>query len=458
LASFPGPKLYGGSDIPWIIHAFRGDWPRKWTELHNKYGPIVRVGVSELSFTNPAAWSDIYGQQPGLRAMEKSGGSSSEGFGTQNIVNADAKTHPRQRRVLSYAFGDKALREREGLIAQYVDLLMKRLHDKAASDDTVDITAWFNYTTFDILGDLAFSESFHCLENSRYHPWILMKISNMKMVVWKNLVNRYVPVLGSLMRLFATEVMAQSDEVIRLSKRRASQRLTLETSRPDFMTHMLQHSNERNGMTTAEVEANAYVLIIAGSETTATLLTGAVFYLLLNPAALARLVKEIRSSFSAEADITDAAVSKLPYLSAVFNETFRLYPPVDGASNRVVPEGGAFIDGQFVPGGTRVGIPVTAAYQCRHYFRKPNLFIPERWSDRAYDSDEKAVLQPFGVGPRNCIGRTLAYMEMRLIMSRLLWNFDIELLPGQKNWSDQKLFILWDKGPLNIRLNAVERK
>lgn len=452
LARFPGPKLYGGSDIPFVIHSFRGDWPRKWTELHKKYGSIIRVGINELSFINAQAWNDIYGQRTAYGQMEKIGGSSSEAFATKNIINADQKTHARQRRVLAYAFSDKALGEQEYIVKQYVDLLMKRLGEKAASDSVIDVTAWFSYTTFDILGDLAFGESFDCLKNSTYHPWIDMKLSNMKMVVWKNIINAYVSLPNMFVKLVPKKVLNQSNENIRLSKEKVHRRLALDTDRPDFMTHILRNNGREAAMTTAEIESNAYILIIAGSETTATILCGALYLLLRNPIVLVKLTDKIRSSFTHEEDINFAAVSRLPYLLAVFNEAFRLYPPVDGGPNRIVPAGGVPIGGCFVPGGTHVGLTQTAAYLSESNFKNPHLFVPERWLDSAYDSDIKTILQPFSVGPRNCIGRNLAYMEMRLIMGRLLWNFDVELMPGQEDWLNQKLFIVWEKSPLKVKL------
>lgn len=61
-------------------------------------------------------------------------------------------------------------------------------------------------------------------------------------------------------------------------------------------------------------------------------------------------------------------------------------------------------------------------------------------------------MQPFSFGPRNCIGRNLAYAEMRTIMARLVFNFDLTLAPESKNWLDQKIYNLWQKPPLMVHL------
>jgi len=107
-----------------------------------------------------------------------------------------------------------------------------------------------------------------------------------------------------------------------------------------------------------------------------------------------------------------------------------------------------------------------ATYRSATNFHEPDRFAPERWlepDDLDYDirfaSDDKAALKPFAYGTRDCIGKNLAYSEMRLIMSRLLWNFDVELVEGYENWIDgQNVFTIHQKGPLEIRLSRVQRE
>lgn len=72
------------------------------------------------------------------------------------------------RRNLSSGFSEKALRDQEYIIMKYVDLLMQRLHENS-ENGPVDMAKWFNFATFDIIGDLTFGESFGCLEKSELH-------------------------------------------------------------------------------------------------------------------------------------------------------------------------------------------------------------------------------------------------------------------------------------------------
>ena len=62
-------------------------------------------------------------------------------------------------------------------------------------------------------------------------------------------------------------------------------------------------------------------------------------------------------------------------------------------------------------------------------------------------------MKPFSYGPRDCIGKNLAYSEMRLIVARTLYRFDVDLAPGQEEWhSSQNAHLVWNKAPLNITL------
>lgn len=84
-------------------------------------------------------------------------------------------------------------------------------------------------------------------------------------------------------------------------------------------------------------------------------------------------------------------------------------------------------------------------------FALANEYHPERWLG---DGDPKfAALQPFSLGPRNCTGKNLAMVEMRLIFARVLWNFDIKLAEDCGDWiAKQKVFMIWEKLPLICHL------
>jgi len=189
----------------------------------------------------------------------------------------------------------------------------------------------------------------------------------------------------------------------------------------------------------------------------------------------------VRGAFPTEKDITLRAVEDLEYLKAVIQENFRMAPPVPGQVPRIVVKGENMICGRFIPENTFVGVPQYPAYRSAINFAYPENFLPERWlettsplfapsdSDPGFDAssflaDKHAVLQPFSVGPRNCIGRILAHAEIRLILCRLLWKFDLQIPEDKvlaesitKPWDDQKTYALWERRPRWVRMVRVQR-
>jgi cytochrome P450 len=135
--------------------------------------------------------------------------------------------------------------------------------------------------------------------------------------------------------------------------------------RPDFLQGLLEKKeklvsppqrNEDNkashtaqNLKTENLEANSSTLVAAGSETTATALSGLTYHLLKNPDMLARLTDEVRQAFSSDGEIDFSSVGNLPYLKACVDEILRVYPPTPSALPRSVPEGGATVCDEFIP-------------------------------------------------------------------------------------------------------------
>jgi len=184
------------------------------------------------------------------------------------------------------------------------------------------------------------------------------------------------------------------------------------------------------------------LFVAAGSETTSIQLTAMTYLLCMNPEEYKKVVEEVRCSFKKAMDITLATVMDLAFLGACADETLRLYPPGSVAGQRVVPPGGATINGRQVPAGCTMSVSPWVAARSPLNFTKPDQFCPERWfSEGIYSQDKLHAAQAFGYGPKSCLGQNLAQFEVRMIMSHILFNFDMELAkaPGymeeNQKWS-----------------------
>ena len=337
---------------------------RKLEDLHREYGPIVRIMPDAVTFSHPDAWNDIHIQRPGHKVFLKDpafyGPQPAIGMGLGIVTAIDPAVHARIRKTIAPGFTMRALRAQETTVQKYVALLVERLGGKidaakknASGKDVgavVEMTSWFNYTTFDIIGDLAFGESFECLQTSQYHPWIAAVFGSVKAIAWLFTIRLYPLVDFLLLAFMPPSVKKEILKHFQTIKDKVHRRLGWELNRPDFMSQVIKNDGEL-ALPLDEIYSTWMTLATAGSETSATHLTGTLNYLANNPDKLAKLAAEVRGAFENEGDIMFQALSDLPYLNGVINEGLRLCSPVPLGFPRKVPEGGDTVCGVWLPGG-----------------------------------------------------------------------------------------------------------
>lgn len=219
--------------------------------------------------------------------------------------------------VCCHAFSESSLRSQESIIKGYIDLLMQRLHENIDSGtNAVDMVAWYNFTTFDIIGDLAFGEPFDCLKNSVYHQWVSIIFSSLKYGAYANVSRRLPGSKYILPYITPRHVLSQRSAHLALTKEKVQRRIGRSNERPDFFGNILKHQSTEKGFSIPEMITNGSTFIIAGSETTATVLSGVTYLLLRNPRVLVKLQDEIRSEFTKEEEITLESCNKLEYCPA----------------------------------------------------------------------------------------------------------------------------------------------
>ncbi|KPI39335.1 Isotrichodermin C-15 hydroxylase [Cyphellophora attinorum] len=464
LAAFPGPSHWIIFPILRQIDIIRGVREHKTRQWHERYGEVVRCGSDMLTFTHPDAWKDIYGH--GHAELPKFLGTNQNGV--ESIINArSAQTHFRHRRAMLPAFSDKALGEQMGIMNRYIDLLMTRISEAASDKEgTTDIDRLYNFTTFDLIGDLAFGEDMGGLSNGESTPWLKRIKTVIRMLPVGLLMSQFFPFLQPLLRRTLRKSGNEHRAMVEAMVRKRIGNAEFE-HRGDFMDQMMRNRGKEGvDLTDEEHAANADIMMIAGTETTATLLSFATYMLLTHPEKLDRVREEVRAAFESREEMTFASVSKrLPYLLACLQETFRLYPPVPIIMFRETLEGQmTSIAGHLVPGKIKVGVPQLAANTTTANFHDPHSWTPERWLPSAttdpksvYFNDRREAVRPFSIGPRNCIGQNLAYHEMRLIMARLMWEFDLELDGKSEGWTEgMKVRVFWDKEGLWVRVRERE--
>ena len=203
------------------------------------------------------------------------------------------------------------------------------------------------------IGDLAFGESFECLEHEKNHPWLQMIFGNLKGFVLKGALSRFTAVEVILPYLIPRSVEKMMADHFASTKMKLERRIARGTDRLDFISPILEN-NTGKGLTEGEIEANTSLFIIAGSDSMAIVLSGATWYLLQDPKVMEKLRDEIDHNFRDEKQITLPKVELLPYLCAVLDETMRIYPVGLAGQASLVPPGGDTICGHFIPGGVSI--------------------------------------------------------------------------------------------------------
>lgn len=291
------------------------------------------------------------------------------------------------------------------------------------------------------MGDLAFGKSLDLINSNenRYLPGLMINAGKMAHLcgiepsLSKIGITRYLVPAGTASRRVA---------YINFAGQQGEERMKLgaDIDRKDFFYYLINAKDPETGeaLPMKDLWGEANLMMTAGSDTTSTTLAGTFFYLTHNPAVLAKAKEEVCTVFNNEAveDIkTGTKLSSCVYLRACLDETMRLAPSVPSTLPREVCTGGATIDGHQIPAGTEVNVSPFAIHRNPDYYSSPLTYRPERWlsNEKWSDGVSKAELEKaqsafcaFSVGPRSCIGKNMAYMEMMISMARILFLFDLE--------------------------------
>nr|POE75176.1 cytochrome p450 monooxygenase hmp1 [Quercus suber]POE94744.1 cytochrome p450 monooxygenase hmp1 [Quercus suber] len=337
-----------------------GRQPYRQLNLHEQYGPVVRVAPNELSFCSANSWKDIYGVRKGLEPFVKSEFYDGGNFAAESlsiVSERDPKKHAEMRKYLATSFSDRTLRSQEPLIAACVDRFVEKVGEAGQVEGGTDIVMWLNLTTFDIIGSLAFGQDFGGVSSGKQHFWVSIVTKSLRLGALADCFRRFPTMAAVVQKLgssFIDKLMQDNRRHQKYTMDVVQKRLASQSDREDFLTRMIAE-RENADISDSQIAAHSSDFVIAGSETTATTLSCMLYYLLRDPRIMGLLKAEVRSAFARFEDIDAASTTSLKYLRATAQEAMRIYPPLPFALPRVVPQGGCTVDGHFLPGG--VGLP-----------------------------------------------------------------------------------------------------
>jgi cytochrome P450 len=213
-------------------------------DLHKRYGDIVRIAPDELAVSHPNAWKDIMGHKNGKPEMGKANWFYRPVEQPLHIANEDHDEHKQLRRQMAHGFSEKGMRDQEPMIRKYIDLLLEKLHENSKNGKPVVLSDWYNFTTFDIIGDLAFGEPFGCLSGSDYNDWIQSIFESGRLgTVLQGL--SFYPLLKSAMLSLVPESLKQAQKKHKdLTKAKMLRRMAITEPRPDLIEGLLKKRDE----------------------------------------------------------------------------------------------------------------------------------------------------------------------------------------------------------------------
>ncbi|KAI0279986.1 cytochrome P450 [Russula aff. rugulosa BPL654] len=432
LAKFPGPLLARTSKL-WAAYlsATAGDQHRCLKRLHDRYGDVVRTGPNELSIRDASFIHTVLG--PG--GLPK--GPRWEGPGAPSLIaERDPVKHMHQRKLWNRAFSSTALKEYEVIMAKRIRQLIDCLEDRVHGSDrkggvVLDMVAWLNYFTTDFMGDMAFGGGFELMEagGDKDGIWAILESGLHISAIVSHIPFIVIPI---------TSVMGGGAirRAVEFGRRSVLKRLEVSANRKDMFYYLSgEELPEPDRPSFDDLAQNGTLAIIAGSDTTSSVLAAILYYLLLNPAAYERLQEEVDGAFSTGEEPLDAVkLSQLEWLNGCINEGLRLQPPVPSGSQRSVYKGkGPKVLGKLViPEYTQITLHTYSIHRDERYFHTPDAFLPERWLSKGAPAGEHntAAFLPYSYGPTMCAGKNLAQMEMRMVLCWILRHFLFSKAPG----------------------------
>ncbi|KAL5416319.1 hypothetical protein PMIN03_002123 [Paraphaeosphaeria minitans] len=376
LAKVPGPFWASVTRIWYMYQVYKGDMDKVQRAMHKRYGPVVRLAPNEVTSASAADIPKIYRFADPLLKTDfyPIWGAPQISKQPDQFTCIDEKEHTRYRKIVAPVYSLGNILKHQDYVAKCTTLFLERMTEFADKKEQVDIgSAIVSPTVFRAL------KSFEGIHTA------------------------------------AVDVVAQ-----RVKKINAGI-----ADRIDMLqqySRIVRDKGEQTGFTDNEVTLEAYIAMLAGSDTTAIALRAALYFLMKHPGKLAKCREEIdahRASLSSPIHYTES-LTQLPYTSAAIKEAMHLHPSVGLSMQRHSPTTGAVLCGHFIPPGWRVGCnPCIMHFDRTVFGDDADDFQPERWLESEARSREmdKSLLN-FGSGTRVCIGENISLTELHTLCRR----------------------------------------
>jgi len=447
LSKFPGPWYATSFSVVGAIISVLHREPQFFMYLVEEYGTDrpIRISPTMLLFPKPSALKDIY-RDP--QCNTRAGMYDSGALGPPHLVSTiDGEKHRVLRKALSNApWSIGPLKNAwEPRFDSHVSLLVEKLREHAEAKRTICLSDKVAEFAADILSIISFTQPFGSVENQRDEKYLLTNWR--KGLTFFGFSGRFrflrerilrLPILGVWLLPTTSNdygmgwLMGEADRQVTVREQQNKEKPY--DGRPDFLQHCLDaRFSDGSPLTPTQKRAHVTLLYQAGADTTGTAMGCILRLILSDPSTLARVRAELDAADSAGLLSTpiryDETLQHLPFFIACIKEGLRLFPPAPNLFPRVTPKGGKVVDGHYVPGGMDVTSQAYVVQRDKGFYGKDaEDFKPERWMQGEKKNFELEAAQfTFGIGPRMCLGKDVAKLEMYKLLPEIIRRFDIQI-------------------------------
>ncbi|KOC07349.1 benzoate 4-monooxygenase cytochrome P450 [Aspergillus flavus AF70] len=454
LAQFPGPKLAAATfwyEFYYDLFPHKLLYLWKIEEMHKKYGPIVRINPIHLHINDPNYLDEIYAggkrkrnRDPWYYRSEPNGP-----LGWSVFQTVDHDVHRMRRAALNRFFSKRSVQEHEQMIMNKIETLCGRFAEACRTGDVVSLTFACGALTMDVISAYAFGadtdnltrqdfgaeylEAYSKLSQfgpvGRQFPWLAKACLTL---IPSNLIHRISPAAALIPRnrLFFRGMIEESvrqQEEDKIDKREDSFQAEKESQKNKSIFQDILRSNlPPSEKAPARLAAEANLLLIAGTETTARALSLVLFHILDNPQTLLQLREELAPLMPhPDSRVSVAALESLRFFPAVITEGIRLSHVVSSRMPRYAPDETLRYGKWIIPAGARVMQSHYLHHMNPDIFLNPYMFNPHRWLENP--ELKQNYFMGFGKGSRICLGINLVHAELYLAVARLVTRFDMRL-------------------------------
>ncbi|KAJ2981915.1 hypothetical protein NQ176_g1730 [Zarea fungicola] len=412
-------------------------------QMHDRYGPIIRISPSDLHVNDPDFYDILYPSTTSGRRANKSA-SLTKFFGLDDSLfsTIEHDTHRMRRAALLPFFSPSYVRKLQPMFQERIDVLLARMADLKDTEQAVNANCLFAAFSNDLVQTLAFGEcdykletpdfdsserdaalsgaqSFHILKRL---PWL----NDIMMALPEAIAQLINPSLASFMR----QKRMTRGQIDRLASKTVDEFADAAVA-PIFQVVMASSKLPDKERAVERVAQDAQMLLMAGTLTMASVLEHLIYWMVDNVEVLQKLKEELKQVMPSINDVGTLPLAKLeglPYMTAIIKESIRLIYGNSTPHFRFDPDRQLVYEDKttgkrwLIPQNTSVGMSSVLLHHNEENFPDSSRFIPERWvGDKGKKLDKYNV--GFGKGSRVCIGMPQAYAVMRLVLAQVwrLW-------------------------------------